>query len=78
MKVEEVKKETMLKDDELKQIYNRNQNDSFQFKEVEHSAGSTHGIESATVSIPEFCDQRFSHPQVLVHLPHRHSALRFV
>jgi hypothetical protein len=78
LKVEEVKKDKLLKKDELKLTKDKNHYGSFQLKEDEHSAGSTHGIASSTVSIPEFRDQGFSRPRVLVLLPHRHSALQFV
>jgi hypothetical protein len=78
IRAEEVKKDKLMKKDELKQTKNKNQNGSFQLNEEIRAAGNIHGIESAAISIPEFRDQGFSRPRVLVLLPHRHSALQFV
>jgi len=78
LKVEEVKKDKLLKKDELKLPKDKNQNGPFRLKEERNTDGSAHETASATVSIPEFCDQGFSRPRVLVLLPHRHSALQFV
>jgi len=78
LKVEEVKKDKLMKKVELKQTKNKNQNRSFQLKEEIHITDGTHRIASTTASTPEFRDQGFSQPRVLVLLPHRHSALKFV
>jgi len=78
LRMEEVKRDKMLKRDALNQARRSDRNDSLPPVEEGDVAGGTHENAAVAVSVPEFRDQGFSRPRVLVLLPHRHSALLFV
>jgi hypothetical protein len=83
MKVEEAKREKVLQKDALKQGKKDHIKDSLLLEEEGNSGASSGHLKSTTsaepvVTVPEFRDQGFSRPRVLILLPHRHSALLFV
>lgn len=78
LRMEELKRDKLLKKDALKQAKRSERNGTYPREEEGHKSGDLRGNSALSVSVPEFRDQGFSRPRVLVLLPHRHSALLFV
>jgi hypothetical protein len=82
MKAEESKREKVLRKDALKQAKKKQTKDTL-LHEYESGGAAISHLDSTTsaepvVTVPEFRDQGFSCPRVLILLPHRNSALLFV